>query len=97
MVTITLYARQQKNHKINLLTAKYTLYNLEYVNNASLCEYWGFPGDSAVKNLPEMQEFQESQVRSMGWEDPLEKGMEPIRVSLHGEFRGQRSLAGYSP
>ena len=77
MVTITLYARQQKNHKINLLTAKYTLYNLEYVNNASLCEYWGFPGDSAVKNLPEMQESQESQVRSMGWEDPLEKGMEP--------------------
>ena len=77
MVTITLYARQQKNHKINLLTAKYTLYNFEYVNNANLYEYWGFPGDSAVKNLPEMQESQESQVRSMGWEDPLEKGMEP--------------------
>ena len=26
----------------------------------------------AVKNLPEMQE---SRVRSLGWEDPLEKGM----------------------
>ena len=25
-----------------------------------------------VKNLPEMQE---TQVRSLGWEDPLEKGM----------------------
>ena len=84
----------KRDTKINLLTAKYTLYNLEYVNNASLCEYWCFPGDSAVKNLPEMQE---SQVQSMGWEDPLEKGMEFTRVSLPGEFHGQRSLAGYSP
>ena len=28
-----------------------------------------------VKNLPAMQEPQETQVRSLGWEDPLEKGM----------------------
>ena len=48
----------KRDTKINLLTAKYTLYNLEYVKNASLCEYWCFPGDSAVKNLPEMQESQ---------------------------------------
>ena len=27
-----------------------------------------------VKNLPAMQE---TQVRSLGWEDPLEKGLEP--------------------
>ena len=32
----------------------------------------GFPGGSAVKNLPAMQELQ---VLSLGWEDPLEKGM----------------------
>ena len=32
----------------------------------------GFPGDSAVKNLPAMQE---TQIQSLGWEDPLEKGM----------------------
>ena len=25
-----------------------------------------------VKNLPAMQEMQEMQVRSLGWEDPLE-------------------------
>ena len=32
----------------------------------------GFPGGSAVKNLPAMQEMQ---VQSLGWEDPLEEGM----------------------
>ena len=28
-----------------------------------------------VKNPPTMQETQETQVRSLGWEDPLEEGM----------------------
>ena len=32
---------------------------------------------SAVKNLPAIQELQETQVRSQGQEDPLEKGMAP--------------------
>ena len=32
----------------------------------------GFPGDSVLKNLPAMQQ---TQVRSLGWEDPLEKEM----------------------
>ena len=32
----------------------------------------GFPGDSAVKNLPAMQE---TRVWSLGWDDPLEEGM----------------------
>ena len=32
----------------------------------------GFPGGSAVRNLPPMQE---TQVQSLGQEDPLEKGM----------------------
>ena len=35
----------------------------------------GFPGGSAVKNLPAMQETQETQVPSLGWEDPLEEEM----------------------
>ena len=35
----------------------------------------GFPGGSAVKNLPAVQEPQETQVRSLGQEDPLEEGM----------------------
>ena len=32
----------------------------------------GFPGDSVVQNLPAVQE---TQVRSLDWEDPLEKEM----------------------
>ena len=32
----------------------------------------GFPGGSAVKNLPAMQK---TWVQSLSWEDPLEKGM----------------------
>ena len=28
-----------------------------------------------VKNLPAMRETQETWVRSLGWEEPLEKGM----------------------
>ena len=35
----------------------------------------GFPGGSVVKNLPAMQETQKMLVRSLGREDPLEKGM----------------------
>ena len=35
----------------------------------------GLPHGSAVKNLPAMQEPQETQVRSLGQEDPLEEGM----------------------
>ena len=47
-----------------------------------------------VKNLPVMQE---THVRSMGWEDSLEKETAPTPVFLPGEFHGQRSLAGYNP
>ena len=46
------------------------------------------------KNLPAMQE---TQVRSLGWEDPLEKGWLPTLIFLPGEFHGQRRLVGYSP
>ena len=35
----------------------------------------GFPGGSAGKNPPTMQEPQETQVQSLSQEDPLEKGM----------------------
>ena len=35
----------------------------------------GFPGGIVLKNLPATQEMQETWVRSLGWEDPLEKEM----------------------
>ena len=44
-----------------------------------------------------MQEMQEVQVRSLGWEDPLEKGRLPTPVFWPGESHGQRSLVAYSP
>ena len=44
-----------------------------------------------LKNLPVLRE---TWVRSLGWEDPLEKGM-ATQVFLPGEVRGKRSLEGY--
>ena len=41
--------------------------------------------------------MQETCVRSLGQQDPLEKEMTTTPVFLPGEFPGQRSLAGYSP
>ena len=37
------------------------------------------------------------QVRSLGWEDPLEEHMATHPVLLPGESHGERSLAAYSP
>ena len=37
--------------------------------------HMGLPGDSAGKNPLAMQESRETWVRSLGQEDPLEKGM----------------------
>ena len=48
----------------------------------------------SVKNLPAMQE---TWVRFLGWEDPLEKEMATHSSILAGESHGQRSLVGYSP
>ena len=47
-------------------------------------------------SLP-MQETQETQVRSLGQEDPLEEEIrQPIPVFLPEKFHKQRSLAGHS-
>ena len=46
----------------------------------------------SVKNLPAMRE---TQIRSLGGEDPLDKGM-ATHVFLPGEFHGQKSLEGYT-
>ena len=60
---------------------------------SSQSEEKDFPVGQMVKNLPARQE---TWVRSLGGEDPLEKGMQPTPEFLPGEFHGQRSLAGYS-
>ena len=47
-----------------------------------------------VKNLPAVQE---TQVQSLGPEDPLEKGMAIHSNTVAGEFHGERILVGYNP
>ena len=44
-----------------------------------------------------MQEMQETQVQSLGLEDPLEKEMATNSSILAWRIQGQRRLAGYSP
>ena len=41
-----------------------------------------FLGGSVVKNLPVMQETQETWVGSLGWEDSLEEGMATHSIIL---------------
>ena len=48
----------------------------------------------SVKNLSAMQE---TQVRFLGQEDPLEKEMAIHSSILAWKIHGQKSLAGYSP
>ena len=54
----------------------------------------GLPSGSAGKNPPAMQE---TWVRSLGQEDPLEEGMATTPLFFAGESHGERSLAGYGP
>jgi len=57
-------------------------------NNYKLYIYiYIFPGDSAGKNLPAMQE---TRVQSLFWEDPLEKEMatNPLQYSCLGNLHG---------
>ena len=57
----------------------------------------GFQSGSVVKNLPMMQETQETRVQSQGQEDSLEKEMATHSTILAWKIPGQRSLVGYSP
>ena len=50
----------------------YTLLYLKWITKDPLYIAWS-PGGSVVKNMPAAQE---TQVQSLGWEDPLEKEME---------------------
>ena len=60
---------------MNAFTCVYQYILLKKTHQLFISDYstlWGFPGGSAVKNPPAMQE---TQVRSLGQEDPLEQGM----------------------
>ena len=86
---ITLVKRQRGNgpqRGSGYLKNTHTLFG----NNHGLCASLMA---QAVKNLPAMQE---TWVRSLGWEDPLEEGMAIYFSILAWESHGQRSLVGYS-
>ena len=55
------------------------------------CVFMGFPGGSAVKNLPAMQETPGS------GRSPEVGNSNPTPVFLPGKSEGQRNLEGYSP
>ena len=46
----------------------------------------GFPGGSVVRNLPAVQETQETWVRSLGQEDPVEEAMTTLSSILAGKI-----------
>ena len=57
-----------------------------------------FPGDSAGKTVVKNPlSMQETWVRSLGWEDPLEKEMTTHSSIVAWRIPWQRCLAGYSP
>ena len=49
-----------------------------------------------VEHLPASAGDIETPVWSLGWEDPLEEGMQATPIFLPGESHGQKSLEGYS-
>ena len=58
--------------------------------------YLGFPGGTSGKEPACQCRRPETQVRSLGQEDPLEEGIQPTPIFLPGETRGQRRLEGHS-
>ena len=80
---------QQRNHP-HIWFADLCIYrfnNSLKINQASLVA-------QTVNNLPAMQE---TGLRSLGQENPLQRKWLPTPVFLPGELHGQRSRAGYSP
>ena len=77
-----------KVHLKTFLNSEFSLFQTDFPSTA-------FHGGLDGKNWPAMQE---TWVRSLGWEDPLEKGTGYLlQYSCLENPHGQRSLAGYSP
>ena len=77
----------------NLLFSGLQTYMFKWLILSVLKHASNFPVAQTVKNVPAMQE---TRVRSLGWEDPLEKGMAIHSSILSWRIPRQRSLAGYS-
>ena len=86
----TKFSRQKENKERNKQKSGK---NVTSKTKKKHMKVWKFLAAQMVKNLPAMRE---TQVWSLGREDPLKKGIVTPPVFLPGEFHGQRSLVGYS-
>ena len=90
-----------KSHGWRSLVAVYRLQSMGSQSWTRLSDFTftiydlqGFPCGSAVKTLTVNQE---TQVRFLGWEDPLEEEMVTHSRTLTGKSHGQRVLTTYGP
>ena len=87
----------QQPHKGGLRQIKKPIFlpvKLEILQLCCILEsHGGFPGGSAVKNPPAMQEAGETQVQSLDLEDTLKEEMETHSSILAAKSHGQRNLA----
>ena len=65
--------------------------------SAKSMSFQGFPRDSAVKNLPVMEEPWEMWVQSLVWKDPLEEDMATHSSTLAWRIPWTEEPGGYSP
>ena len=57
-------------------------------------EYWSGLPCPPPGNLPEVQQMWETQILSLGWEDPLEEGMATHSSILAGKIPWTEELGG---
>ena len=81
----TIWATREARESLN-----YVIISGDIIQHASLIT-------QQVKNPPAIQETQETQVWSLGWDDILEEEMATHSSALAWENHGQGSLLGYGP
>ena len=90
---------QEGHHKMQVPISQESLFTLTAQSPAFVRlpiprqTKWSLGGASGKEPLP----MQETWVRFLGWEDPLEEAWQPTPVFLSEGSHGQRSLVGYSP
>ena len=79
---------------VEIIIMSSLVFSLHYTMSAYyiITNFWGFPGGSDGK---ESAAVQETQVQSLGQEDPLQNAT--YSSILTEKFHGQKSLTGYSP
>ena len=75
----------------HLYSSIYTLFHIIIISSSIIIIWW-LPWWLRLKNLPAIGE---TQVQSLGQEDPWRRKWQPTPVLLPRESHGQRSLAGY--